>query len=93
MADGPRTASRATLDGAGPYVIMVQGKVERHWERELQMGLSYAHSERGIVSVLSGRLPDQAALLGVLGRLTMWGYLIILARYDDPDYATLVPVP
>lgn len=83
MAERSWANLRPSSDGAGPYVIKVWGKVERHWEAELQMSLSYAHSERGVVSVLSGRLPDQAALLGALGRLSMWGYLIIFVAYDQ----------
>jgi hypothetical protein len=46
------------------------------------MSLTYAQTECGTVSVLTGRLPDQAALLGALGRLAMWGYLILQVRYD-----------
>ncbi|NTU79010.1 MAG: hypothetical protein HGA45_06350 [Chloroflexales bacterium] len=50
------------------------------------MRLAYAQTEWGRVSTLRGELPDQAALLGALGRLTMWGYLVLLARYDiAPD--------
>jgi hypothetical protein len=50
------------------------------------MRLTYTHTERGTISVLTGRLPDQAALLGALGRLAMWGYLILHVCYDvSPD--------
>lgn len=84
MADGSWVSLRPSSDGAGLYVIKVWGKLEHHWEAELSMSLRYAQSELGIVSVLSGRLPDQAALLGALGRLAMWGYLIIVVRYDCP---------
>lgn len=75
----------AHRDGAGPYIIQVQGMVEHHWEQELRMTLSYAQNELGVVSTLSGALPDQAALLGALGRLNMWGYLILLVRYGAPS--------
>lgn len=69
-------------DGAGLYVIKVYGKLPRHWEPELRMRLTYAQTERGTVSTLRGDLPDQAALLGALGRLAMWGYLVLFARYE-----------
>lgn len=82
MADGTEIASQVSHDGAGPYVIKVYGKLARHWELELRMRLTYAQTECGTVSTLKGDLPDQAALLGALGRLAMWGYLILLARYD-----------
>lgn len=82
MTDGMRADQRLSSDGAGPYVIKVRGKVARHWEPELQMRLTYAHTEGGTVSTLAGDLPDQAALLGALGRLAMWGYVIILVCYD-----------
>ncbi|NTU83488.1 MAG: hypothetical protein HGA45_29645 [Chloroflexales bacterium] len=82
MADGTETSSRPNLDGAGPYTIKVYGQVARHWELELRMRLTYTQTERGTISTLAGELPDQAALLGALGRLAMWGYLIILVRYD-----------
>jgi hypothetical protein len=91
MAEGLRTAGRPNRDGAGPYVIRVWGKVERHWEHDLQMRLTYAQSDRGVVSELRGQLPDQAALLGALGRLAMWGYLIIFVRYDEVPDDTLAP--
>lgn len=72
------------LDDARGYTIQVQGEVERHWELELRMDLSYSESALGTISILSGRLPDQAALLGALGRLAMWGYVILLVRME-PD--------
>jgi hypothetical protein len=46
------------------------------------MRLSYTRTEWGTISTLTGSLPDQAALLGALGRLAMWGHLIIIVRYE-----------
>lgn len=69
-------------DGAGSYIIVVQGKLEQHWEPELRMRLSCAETEQGIVSTLTGQLPDQSALLGILSRLAMWGYLILSVNCD-----------
>ncbi len=76
-------SERSAGDGGGIYTILVQGEVERHWEPELQLQLSYRQTERGVLTVLTGHLPDQAALLGVLGRLAMWGYVILEVRYDS----------
>jgi hypothetical protein len=89
---GGAQASPRRGDGRGTYLIIVQGEVERHWEHELRMQLTYAHTAEGMISNLSGRLPDQAALLGVLGWLAMWGYVIVLVRYtpdssSEQDYA------
>ena len=73
--------------GSGPYVIRVQGEVERHWALELRMHLDYAQTEQGTVSIFSGELPDQAALLGALQWLNMWGYVILTVEYA-PDRVT-----
>lgn len=94
MADLPRASQWLSRDGAGPYVIQVLGELEPHWELELRMRLTCHRTEAGVVSVLSGELPDQCALLGALGQLVMWGYLIIMVRYgsecdeEDPDGQT-----
>jgi hypothetical protein len=77
MADERDRAQRLDRDGAGSYSIQVLGRVEQYWEPELRMQVSHRDSTWGLVSTLRGYLPDQAALLGNLGRLTMWGYLIL----------------
>lgn len=82
MADESEWPTPPDRDGAGHYVIRVQGEVAPHWERELQMQVAYARTGWGSISTLAGQLPDQAALLGVLGRLAMWGYLILSVHYD-----------
>jgi hypothetical protein len=46
------------------------------------MVVTYTHLEGGTVTVLTGELPDQAALLGALGRLAMWGYVILQVCYE-----------
>lgn len=81
MAKGSHAPRLLTRDGGGFYVIQVQGEVEPHWELELQMRLVCDDTDTGVVSTFSGALPDQAALLGALGRLAMWGYLILLVRH------------
>ena len=82
MADGGQPSPQLNRDGAGPYTIVVSGEVARHWEPELRMQLRYATTPWGTMTTLSGQLPDQAALYGVLGQLAMWGYLVLLVRYD-----------
>lgn len=44
---------------------------------------SNRQTEHGVHTVLMGQLPDQAALLGVPGRLTVWGYVILQVRYNS----------
>lgn len=82
MADGTQALTKRDRDGAGPYCIQVSGQVERHWEPELRMRASYLWTPRGVVTILSGELPDQSALLGALNRLAMLGYLILEVRYQ-----------
>lgn len=69
-------------EGGGLYTILVWGEVERHWEPELQLALSYRQTEGGVLTMLTGQLPDQAALLGVLGQLAMWGYVILQVHFN-----------
>lgn len=59
------------------YTIHVRGYLEPHLQAELRMQIAYHHTDDGGISVLTGQLPDQAALLGVLGWLAMWGYQIL----------------
>ncbi|NJM05668.1 hypothetical protein HC891_04960 [Candidatus Gracilibacteria bacterium] len=81
MAGGTQELQQLGHEGGGLYTIEVQGEVERHWEQELNMRLTYRQTEYGTVSVLSGQLADQSAMLGTLGRLAMWGYVILLVRF------------
>ena len=59
--------SHATMHGAAVYRIKVQGTVPLDWSSCL-MGMSIKTSS-GDQSLLVGRLPDQAALSGVLSSL------------------------
>jgi hypothetical protein len=46
------------------------------------MQISYLQTPLGVTTTLSGELPDQSALLGVLNRLAMWGYLFLEVQYE-----------
>jgi hypothetical protein len=59
--------SHATMHGAAVYRIMVQGTIPLDWSSCL-MGMNITTSS-GDQSTLVGRLPDQAALSGVLSAL------------------------
>jgi hypothetical protein len=59
------------FDSPVSYQIQVQGRVASNWSDRLQgMKISQAASDAGIiVSTLTGELPDQTALAGVLNTL------------------------
>lgn len=82
MADGTQALPAPRRDGAGSYHIHIYGHVSPYWEAELSMRLTYLQTDAGIISTLTGDLPDQSALLNTLGRLMMWGYLILAVRYE-----------
>jgi hypothetical protein len=60
-----------SFDTPTPYQIRVQGRVASNWSDRLQgLDISQTTSDNGItVSILSGELPDQTALAGVLNAL------------------------
>lgn len=62
---------QVTFDSPVAYRIQVQGRVASNWSDRLQgMKISQAASDAGIVvSTLTGELPDQTALAGVLNTL------------------------
>lgn len=59
------------FDSPAPYRIQVQGRVATNWSDRLQgMDISQTTADSGqIVSTLTGELPDQTALAGVLNAL------------------------
>ncbi len=69
------------------YIIQVRGHVEPHWEAELHLRITYHGAGEGEISSLTGQLPDQAALLGVLNWLAMWGYEILSFTVAPPPGA------
>jgi hypothetical protein len=62
---------QVTFDSPVTYRIQVQGRVASNWSDRLQgMKINQAASDAGIVvSTLTGELPDQTALAGVLNTL------------------------
>jgi hypothetical protein len=59
------------FDSPMPYQILVQGRVASNWSDRLQgMEISHTTTDSGhIVSTLTGELPDQTALAGVLNAI------------------------
>jgi hypothetical protein len=57
------------------YVIRIQGHLDSSWQDRFG-GLQIEHQDAG-TSLLSGTLPDQAALHGVLLRITRLGLTLL----------------
>ncbi len=61
------------------YQIEVQGRIDDRW-RELFAGMEIVHLNVGNTPVrtrLTGKLPDQAALVGLIRNLYDRGYLLV----------------
>lgn len=66
---------RGSLMGGGSYEIKVEGHLDEHWAEWLG-GLAIAHGEEGY-TLLTGFIPDQAALHGILVQIRDLGLLLI----------------
>ncbi len=78
-----RSSSRASrVDGPRAYEVTVQGWVSSRWEDWLDgMACSREGGDDALaVTVLSGRLADQSALLGLLQSLHNLGFPILAVR-------------
>jgi hypothetical protein len=52
------------------YRIRVHGRLDQEWSERLQgMAISTARSGNEFITEFTGQLPDQAALMGILGQL------------------------
>lgn len=76
------------FDQPGMYAIHVSGAVKKSWSEILGgLTITYAETdEKGEVveTVLSGLLPDQAALFGVLNTLYNFHYPLLSVNYLKP---------
>ena len=75
--------------GAGRYEIRLRGRLDEHWAAWFD-GSTISHQGDG-VTVLSGYIPDQAALHGLLHRVRDLGLpLVSVTRVDGarPDPTT-----
>lgn len=73
---------------AGRYEIRLTGRLDAHWATWFD-GLAISQDSDG-TTVISGPIPDQAALHGVIQRVRDLGLaLVSVARMDanDPDTA------
>lgn len=80
--------SPITLSTPATYRVTISGRLNRSWSESFEdMTISYAVAADGSsLSVLTGRLIDQAALLGVLNGLYGLGLPLISVECleDDP---------
>lgn len=63
-----RLTSQAVQTGGGLFEIRVQGQLDRTWSEWLE-GLEVTPLENGEM-LLTGQIVDQAALMGVLNKLS-----------------------
>ena len=76
---------RHPFDQPGIYAIHISGRLDISWS-ECLAGLAITQEvdegqDGGIVTVLYGWLPDQAALMGVLSALYNARYPLLFVRY------------
>ena len=80
------------FDQPATYQIVVKGRLDASWAEWFD-GLSVATKEdKGMVSTtLTGLVPDQGALYGLLARVRDLGLLLLEVRCTDPDGNSVSP--
>lgn len=73
--DTPGRERRIAIGGGGSYEIKVAGHLDEHWSDTLG-GLAITHDDLGCTR-LTGNIPDQAALHGILNQLRELGLTLI----------------
>jgi hypothetical protein len=72
-----------TLVTSGAYSIRAQGRLDASWSDQLGgMRIIVSGAGRHSITVLIGRLADQAALLGVLNTLYELGLPLLSVDYN-----------
>lgn len=89
-----QSTSRSLISNPAVYRIYIAGRLSPEWSEYLQgMAISTVEEkEHGTCTVLSGPLPDQAALMGVLDYLYNNGVSVIsmecISRQTNPKKKT-----
>ena len=77
-----RVGPPLTLVAPGSYAIRAQGRLDATWSDQLGgMRITVTGSGRHSVTILVGRLTDQAALLGVLNTLYELGLPLLSVEF------------
>lgn len=73
------------FDQPGTYRILVQGRLDGHWAEYFdELRLEYTVTADGIAqTALTGSLPDQAAVQGVLQKLYNLGFPLVAVEVVD----------
>jgi len=66
----------------GNYEIKVAGHLDQHWSEWLG-GLAIAHDDGH--TLLTGFIPDQSALYGILGQISNLGLTLISLKSSEKD--------
>ena len=79
---------RLRVDEAAAYRICVQGRLKPDWSDYFNdMQIEVTNDENANpVSVLTGVVTDQPALVGILGNLLDWRYPLLSVEYLDGRY-------
>ncbi len=74
--------NKVTLDQPATYRIRIQGALDSHWAEyfeDMQIAVETA-DDGSAITTLTGQLPDQAAVQGVLQKLYNLGFPLIAAE-------------
>jgi hypothetical protein len=75
-----------SLVAPGTYTIRAQGRLDSPWSDQLGgLRITVTGTGRHAVTILIGRLADQAALLGVLNALYELGLPLLSVDYVPPS--------
>ena len=74
---------RLPVDKSASYQIRVQGHVSRRMAARLGLSIAEVDEPDQTVTTLSGRIVDQAALLGILNSLYGMGFSLLSVEYQS----------
>ena len=81
--DRPLGALNSASEASYIYQITIQGRLELHWGDWFD-GMQIRHTENGD-TVLSGPIPDQSALHGILARARDLGLVLLSLQRIESD--------